>query len=43
MTNCKGVEIYGLGNWAEVADHVGTKKKSHCGWSSLGFSFETEL
>jgi hypothetical protein len=28
MKNCKGVEIYGLGNWVKVADHVGTKKKS---------------
>lgn len=26
----EGVEMYGLGNWAEVADHVGTKTKSQC-------------
>jgi callose synthase len=40
----KRVEMYGLGNSTEVADHVGTKKKSqYCGWSSPGFSFETGL
>lgn len=26
----EGVEMYGLGNWAEVADHVSTKTKSQC-------------
>lgn len=26
----KGIEMYGLGNWAEVAEHVGTKTKEHC-------------
>ncbi|KAJ7946422.1 Transcriptional adapter [Quillaja saponaria] len=26
----EGIEMYGLGNWAEVAEHVGTKTKEHC-------------
>ncbi|KAK6918731.1 SANT/Myb domain [Dillenia turbinata] len=26
----EGIEMYGLGNWAEVAEHVGTKSKSQC-------------
>ncbi|KAL3502621.1 hypothetical protein ACH5RR_037070 [Cinchona calisaya] len=26
----EGTEMYGLGNWTEVAEHVGTKSKSQC-------------
>ncbi|XAR55266.1 hypothetical protein NMG60_11035293 [Bertholletia excelsa] len=26
----EGIEMYGLGNWAEVAEHVGTKSKTQC-------------
>lgn len=26
----KGTEMYGLGNWTEVAEHVGTKSKLQC-------------
>lgn len=26
----EGIEMYGLGNWAEIAEHVGTKSKSEC-------------
>ncbi|KNA18679.1 hypothetical protein SOVF_068490 [Spinacia oleracea] len=26
----EGIDMYGLGNWAEVAEHVGTKSKSEC-------------
>ncbi|KAK6269149.1 hypothetical protein QUC31_013309 [Theobroma cacao] len=26
----EGIEMYGLGNWAEVAEHVGTKTKEKC-------------
>ncbi|KAH9539527.1 hypothetical protein CY35_15G061600 [Sphagnum magellanicum] len=26
----EGVEMYGLGNWGEVAEHVGTKSKTLC-------------
>ncbi|KAG8647519.1 transcriptional adapter ADA2b isoform X8 [Manihot esculenta] len=26
----EGIEMYGLGNWAEVAEHVGTKSKEMC-------------
>lgn len=26
----EGIEMYGLGNWAEVAEHVGTKNKESC-------------
>lgn len=26
----EGIEMYGLSNWAEVAEHVGTKSKSEC-------------
>ncbi|KZV31355.1 hypothetical protein F511_05459 [Dorcoceras hygrometricum] len=26
----EGIEMYGLGNWNEVAEHVGTKSKSQC-------------
>lgn len=26
----EGIEMYGMGNWAEVAEHVGTKSKSEC-------------
>ncbi|XP_006651826.2 transcriptional adapter ADA2 [Oryza brachyantha] len=26
----EGIEMYGLGNWAEVAEHVGTKGKAQC-------------
>ncbi|CAA6657304.1 unnamed protein product [Spirodela intermedia] len=26
----EGIEMYGLGNWAEVAEHVGTKSKGQC-------------
>lgn len=26
----EGLEMYGLGNWAEVAEHVGTKNKEQC-------------
>ncbi|KAH9609448.1 hypothetical protein KSS87_001845 [Heliosperma pusillum] len=26
----EGLEMYGLGNWAEVAEHVGTKSKEQC-------------
>ena len=26
----QGTEMYGLGNWAEVAEHVGTKSKEQC-------------
>lgn len=30
MLLLEGLEIYGLGNWAEVAEHVGTKSKEQC-------------
>ncbi|XP_010540843.1 PREDICTED: transcriptional adapter ADA2b isoform X2 [Tarenaya hassleriana] len=30
MLLLEGLEIYGLGNWAEVAEHVGTKSKELC-------------
>nr|XP_043623741.1 transcriptional adapter ADA2-like isoform X2 [Erigeron canadensis] len=26
----EGIEMYGLANWSEVAEHVGTKSKAHC-------------
>jgi transcriptional adapter 2-alpha len=26
----EAVEMYGLGNWGEVAEHVGTKSKTLC-------------
>ncbi|CAJ1962672.1 unnamed protein product [Sphenostylis stenocarpa] len=26
----EGIEMYGLGNWTEVAEHVGTKNKESC-------------
>ncbi|KAF5472679.1 hypothetical protein F2P56_009373 [Juglans regia] len=26
----EGIEMYGLGNWAEIAEHVGTKSKEQC-------------
>ncbi|KAG0465977.1 hypothetical protein HPP92_020141 [Vanilla planifolia] len=26
----EGIEMYGLGNWTEVAEHVGTKNKEQC-------------
>ncbi|KAI4296030.1 hypothetical protein L6164_036020 [Bauhinia variegata] len=26
----EGIEMYGLGNWTEVAEHVGTKSKESC-------------
>lgn len=26
----QGIEMYGFGNWAEVAEHVGTKSKPQC-------------
>eukprot|EP01083_Nonionella_stella_P024264 67051_1 len=26
----EGIEMFGLGNWADVADHVGTKSKQKC-------------
>uniref|UniRef100_A0A6A7G625 Transcriptional adapter ADA2 isoform X1 n=1 Tax=Hirondellea gigas TaxID=1518452 RepID=A0A6A7G625_9CRUS len=26
----EGIEMFGLGNWADVADHVGTKTKMRC-------------
>ncbi|XP_041024656.1 transcriptional adapter ADA2-like isoform X1 [Juglans microcarpa x Juglans regia] len=26
----EGIEMYGFGNWTEVAEHVGTKTKSQC-------------
>ncbi len=26
----EGIELYGLGNWAEIANHVGTKAKARC-------------
>nr|XP_015879292.1 transcriptional adapter ADA2b isoform X1 [Ziziphus jujuba var. spinosa] len=26
----EGIEMYGLGNWTEVAEHVGTKTKEQC-------------
>lgn len=26
----EGIDMYGFGNWAEVAEHVGTKSKSQC-------------
>ncbi|XP_077245209.1 serine/threonine-protein kinase ATR-like isoform X2 [Tasmannia lanceolata] len=26
----EGIEMYGLGNWTEVAEHVGTKNKAQC-------------
>ncbi|GLT25826.1 hypothetical protein SLA2020_182800 [Shorea laevis] len=30
MLLLEGIEMYGLGNWAEVAEHVGTKNKEQC-------------
>ncbi|XP_021902079.1 transcriptional adapter ADA2b isoform X2 [Carica papaya] len=30
MLLLEGIEMYGLGNWAEVAEHVGTKNKESC-------------
>lgn len=30
MLLLEGLEIYGMGNWAEVAEHVGTKSKEQC-------------
>ncbi|XP_042479356.1 transcriptional adapter ADA2-like isoform X2 [Macadamia integrifolia] len=26
----EGIEMYGMGNWAEIAEHVGTKTKAQC-------------
>lgn len=26
----EGIEMYGMGNWAEIAEHVGTKSKVQC-------------
>ncbi|KAM6585572.1 hypothetical protein CsatB_012574 [Cannabis sativa] len=26
----EGIEMYGLGNWTEIAEHVGTKSKEQC-------------
>ncbi|KAE9452772.1 hypothetical protein C3L33_15324, partial [Rhododendron williamsianum] len=26
----EGIEMYGMGNWAEIAEHVGTKSKQQC-------------
>ncbi|XP_043692614.1 transcriptional adapter ADA2-like isoform X2 [Telopea speciosissima] len=26
----EGIEMYGMGNWAEIAEHVGTKIKAQC-------------
>ncbi|XP_065881695.1 transcriptional adapter ADA2-like isoform X2 [Euphorbia lathyris] len=26
----EGIEMYGFGNWAEVAEHIGSKSKSQC-------------
>jgi transcriptional adapter 2-alpha len=26
----EAIELYGLGNWSDVADHVGTKNKTKC-------------
>lgn len=30
MLLLEGIEMYGLGNWSEVSEHVGTKRKSEC-------------
>ncbi|XP_047946602.1 transcriptional adapter ADA2b isoform X1 [Salvia hispanica] len=30
MLLLEGIEMYGMGNWAEVAEHVGTKTKEAC-------------
>ncbi|PIM99883.1 hypothetical protein CDL12_27612 [Handroanthus impetiginosus] len=30
MLLLEGIEMYGMGNWAEVAEHVGTKSKEVC-------------
>ncbi|KAL2475777.1 Transcriptional adapter ADA2b [Abeliophyllum distichum] len=30
MLLLEGIEMYGMGNWAEVAEHVGTKAKEVC-------------
>ncbi|KAJ4848236.1 hypothetical protein Tsubulata_043800 [Turnera subulata] len=30
MLLLEGIEMYGFGNWTEVAEHVGTKSKSQC-------------
>ncbi|KAL8462711.1 hypothetical protein ACS0TY_033655 [Phlomoides rotata] len=30
MLLLEGIEMYGMGNWAEVAEHVGTKSKEAC-------------
>ncbi|KAK6932847.1 SANT/Myb domain [Dillenia turbinata] len=30
MLLLEGIEMYGLGNWAEVVEHVGTKSKEQC-------------
>ncbi|XWS12953.1 hypothetical protein CRYUN_Cryun37aG0134100 [Craigia yunnanensis] len=30
MLLLEGIEMYGLGNWAEVVEHVGTKSKEKC-------------
>ncbi|EPS63721.1 hypothetical protein M569_11064, partial [Genlisea aurea] len=30
MLLLEGIEMYGLGNWNEVAEHVGTKSRSQC-------------
>ena len=26
----EGIEMFGLGNWSEVADHIGSKDKEQC-------------
>lgn len=30
MLLLEGIEMYGFGNWTEVADHIGSKSKSQC-------------
>jgi hypothetical protein len=30
LLSLQAVEMYGLGNWGEVAEHVGTKSKTLC-------------
>ncbi len=30
FSSSKGIEIYGLGNWRDISEHVGTKSAKSC-------------
>jgi len=38
----EGIELYGFGNWVDIADHVSTKSADRCRWNYINWYLNRE-